>query len=559
MDNKEIWDKYLSEQRLRGGSTTDEFRKKSETLDNRSGAESDLGRVIFTTAARRLHDKTQVFPLTDNDHTHSRLTHSLEVMNAGMSFALLMLGKENKDDNFKAKLANLGVNQDMVHRKIEPMLMTSCLVHDIGNPPFGHFGEEVVSDYFTDLIEAMKTYYETGECHNNTARLIVDSTKRKANKNDDNERIKYQVENLQKFLYDESYRQYDYTQFDGNAQGFRELTKLHYLGDLCGLNLTMGTLASTLKYPNAGPKNKEDKLNVGIHKHGVFSTEAYHLENIAGACGMKKKDDGTYQRHPLSFLMEAADTICYRVMDLDDGYDKGIISVDDVSNALKEEKTGNDGKVEYNDTKESKAVQKIYDVLCNNHSMENDSSDWVTLRNSILKHLMDVAFTNYLNNFDAICKGEYNNELLEDKLDSNGKPKSDYDRTSKMLGKLCDERILKAGEVTSLEVTGRAVVTRLFEIYFGLLFHHDDKFRKRGLSLFSKNIVMTTMFEHIRALKKDKSDKDIAKMIEEEYYNNYDPEDLSVEEIFRIVRDHVVGMTDNYALDQYQKLSGQNI
>ena len=490
MSNQNIWDKYLSEQRLRGGSTTDEFRKKSDTLDNRSGAESDLGRVIFTTAARRLHDKTQVFPLAYDDHTHSRLTHSLEVMNAGMSFALLMLGKDNKDDNFKERLQKLGVTPDIVHRKIEPMLMTSCLVHDIGNPPFGHFGEEVVSDYFKNLIDAMKHYYETGDCHNATARIIVDSTKRKGEKGkkDSDEgikRIKYQSENLHRFLYDEIYRQYDYTQFDGNAQGFRELTKLHYLGDLCGLNLTMGTLASTLKYPNVGSMNKEDKHNVGNHKHGVFSTEVYHLANIAEACGMKKAD-GSYKRHPLSFLMEAADSICYNVMDLDDAYDKAIISIDDVRNALKVEDKNKD---ESKESKESKAIDDIYTFLKGNHSMENDSSEWVTLRNSILKHLMDVAFTNFLDNFESICNGTYNNELLEDKLYNNGKEKdaSLYDRTSKKLSDLCKDKILSAGEVTSLEVTGRAVITGLFDIYIGLLFHPEKKFRTRGLSLISKN------------------------------------------------------------------------
>lgn len=539
-----IWNKFLSEERLRGFSTTDKYRQKSETLDNRSGAESDLGRVIFTTAARRLHDKTQVFPLAYDDHTHSRLTHSLEVMNAGMSFALLMLGKENKDDKFKARLANLGVNQDMVHRKIEPMLMTSCLVHDIGNPPFGHFGEEVVSDYFTGLIAEMKNYYETGDCHNATARFIVDSIKRGSN-----ERIKYQTEDLKKFLYDERFRQLDYTQFDGNAQGFRELTKLHYLGDLYGLNLTKGTLASTLKYPNTGECDK--KGAVGMHKHGVFTTEAFHLDSIAKACDMEV-GNGQYKRQPLSFLMEAADSICYNVMDLDDAYDKAIISIDDVREALKDK-----GE----ETKESKAVDEIYTFLQGNHSMENDSSEWVTLRNSILKHLMDVAFTNFLDNFESICNGTYRNELLEDKLDENGTPKDKglYDGTSEKLSELCRKKVLSAGEVTSLEVTGRAVVTGLFDIYFGLLFHPDKKFRKRGLSLISKNIVKTTMFEHIKSLHGNVDDKEIAKKVEDEYNKKFDSENLSIEEIFRIVRDQVAGMTDKFALDQYQRLSGQNI
>ena len=559
MSNKEVWYKLLSDKRLSGGSRADDLRKNPDTMDNRTGAESDLGRVIFTTAARRLHDKTQVFPLVDNDHTHSRLTHSLEVVNAGMGFALLMLGKECKDDNYKKRLAKLEVEKGLVFRHIQPILMTSCLVHDIGNPPFGHFGENVISDYFANLIEELEESYKNNSCTKNklVSQILKFSNMKTFDKNG-NERVesdRIRRNAFHEFINDE-YKKCDYTQFDGNAQGFRVLTKLQYIDNLYGLNLTMATLAATLKYPNAGKKDK--KGPIGMHKHGVFTTEWLHLNNIAKECGLIT-EDGRYKRHPLAFLMEAADSICYTVMDLDDAYDKGLISSRKVKDFLDAEfnktiEKANDAKA---NVKIEKGVENLYEGLTNHPLDSEKGPDWTNYRNAILKHLMDVAFVNFLDNFEDIIKGNYRNELLEDRYNNDGSEKKEweYDRTAIVLQKLCHEVVFPNRSVRTLEVTGRAVITGLFNIYFGLLFHEDEKFRKHGMSLMSRSNVMTTLHEHFDALNKE----NVAEKVIEAYNNDFDPIELSVEEIFRIVRDEVAGMTDNYALDQYQRLSGQNI
>ena len=559
MSNKEVWYKLLSDKRLSGGSRADDLRKNPDTMDNRTGAESDLGRVIFTTAARRLHDKTQVFPLVDNDHTHSRLTHSLEVVNAGMGFALLMLGKECKDDNYKKRLAKLEVEEGLVFRHIQPILMTSCLVHDIGNPPFGHFGENVISDYFANLIEELEESYKNNSCTKNklVSQILKFSNMKTFDKNG-NERVesdKIRRNAFHEFINDE-YKKCDYTQFDGNAQGFRVLTKLQYIDNLYGLNLTMATLAATLKYPNAGKKDRQGPI--GMHKHGVFTTEWLHLNNIAKECGLIT-EDGRYKRHPLAFLMEAADSICYTVMDLDDAYDKGLISSRKVKDFLDAEfnktiEKANEAKA---NVKIEKGVENLYEGLTDHPLDSENGPDWTNYRNAILKHLMDVAFVNFLDNFEDIIKGNYRNELLDDRFDNDGREKNiwEYDRTAEVLQKLCHEVVFPDRSVRTLEVTGRAVITGLFNIYFGLLFHEDEKFRKHGMSLMSRGNVMTTLHEHFDALKTD----NVAEKVAEAYKNDFDPIELSVEEIFRIVRDEVAGMTDNYALDQYQRLSGQNI
>lgn len=197
------WDKLLSNFRL---------RESTRGNDTRNDFESDFGRIIFSPAIRRMHDKTQVFPLTADDNIHSRLTHSMEVMSIGHSLGIKIC--ENK-----AFVKKIGKAKTYLYREIPIILKNACLVHDIGNPPFGHFGETVFQNFF-------KTFF---------------------------------IENPHIKLTD--IEKEDFTFFDGNAQGFRVLTKLQILNDKYGLNLTAATLGSYLKYPNYAEKDKSK-----IHK-----------------------------------------------------------------------------------------------------------------------------------------------------------------------------------------------------------------------------------------------------------------------------------------------------
>lgn len=186
------WSNLLSDERFQVSS-----RKPTE-FDNRNEFESDYGRIIFSPAVRRMHDKTQVFPLTTDDNIHSRLTHSLEVASIAQSLGLNLIKRGIfKDSN---------LDELELFRTIPSILSSVSLCHDIGNPPFGHFGEKVIANYFKKFFE----------------------------------------ENCDTMSSDEKR---DFTEYDGNAQGFRVLTKLQVLQDDAGLNLTVGTLASYLKYP----------------------------------------------------------------------------------------------------------------------------------------------------------------------------------------------------------------------------------------------------------------------------------------------------------------------
>lgn len=217
------WEQLLSPKRLRNPTTSAKF-----DLDcNRNQYESDFGRVIFSPALRRMHDKTQVFPLNTNDNIHTRLTHSMEVMSVGYS---LGIGICNHADFLKRISSLKGSFNKNIYRTIPVILKSSCLLHDIGNPPFGHFGETIIQNYFRELFEKNKT-------------ISSDMTSEERN---------------------------DFINFDGNAQGFRVITKLQALNDLHGLNLTSASLASYLKYPNTNPP---DKKRIETKKTGVFYSE----------------------------------------------------------------------------------------------------------------------------------------------------------------------------------------------------------------------------------------------------------------------------------------------
>ena len=508
---------FLNAQRKRA-SDADKIRQEKPSGDPRNPFESDFGRVIFSPACRRLHDKTQVFPLTTDDNIHSRLTHSMEVMNIGLSFAINLCENTSFQEH-------TGLSNYEIIRKISPILKTSCLVHDIGNPPFGHFGEEVIQDYFTQLLSGLDSELQEEKGKDEPyalSKYIIRGI------NDE------QKDSLKNFLKDSSVR-CDYTEFDGNAEGFRVLTKLQYLGDLKGLNLTYATLASTLKYPNFD--NKDKKGRIAIHKHGIFHTEKDLVENIADECNLKDKD-GNIIRHPLSFLMEAADSICYYLMDIEDAVQKHWIKLTDVEKAV------NDKLAE----KDRERISEYY----NRFKGEDPSNqkEWVSYRTALLTYLMGVATNNFVDKLEEIESGKYNYELIEDR-----------DNLYEVLREISQKKILAEREITSLELTGQAVITGIFDAYIKLLFHSNKSFRKRGKSQISRSIFMTTLHEYYENNKEKDSFKAKYKNVKnpEDLYEKFDVADFTVEERFRIIRDFVACMTDKFAVKHYQKLSGQKI
>ncbi len=256
------WKKLLSNQRAGGKSVPHDAA--------RSAFEQDFDRIIFSHPFRRLQDKTQVHPLPKDDFVHTRLTHSLEVSSVGRS-----LGK-----NVGKVLKERYALHEFSVQDIGSIVAAASLCHDIGNPPFGHSGEEAISEFYR---------HGAGQV------------------------LKSEVNEAQ---------WEDLINFEGNAQGFRLLNKSRYQG----LKLTAATLASFTKYPRPSLVKQADKSRRSQKKYGFFCSEKYAFRQVAETTGLLALTDETWCRHPLAFLVEAADDICYHLIDLEDGCRLGLVS-----------------------------------------------------------------------------------------------------------------------------------------------------------------------------------------------------------------------------------------
>ena len=435
------WNKLLTKKRIRPSMRQD---------DARSAFESDFGRITFSPATRRMHAKTQVFPLTDDDNIHSRLTHSLEVMALGYSFSILFC----ESPLFQKKT---GKSNYELFREIPVILKNGCLIHDIGNPPFGHFGETVIQEYFRNLFNS------------GTVNLQLTDGQRR-----------------------------DFEHFDGNAQGLRVLTKLQNLNDCFGLNLTCTTLASCLKYPNFGPI---DKSRLETKKVGIFQSEIGHARVIAEQCGLLKDD--RIIRHPLCYLVEASDSICYLTMDLEDGFKKGLYTLQE----LKE------------------TIESDFPEISTYLSEEiPDSAKITKIRNRLIGKLVNLSYQNFEEHIEEIEEGTFNRELV-------------FSSTplSNRLQKFCIEKIFSINDIYHLEMVGHSVLTWLLDFYIQNLFCRSKEYRDRTLALMSESILRTALDETGATTFDDLSD----------YYK------------LRVIVDNIAGMTDRFALKTYRELSGR--
>ncbi|KAA0268937.1 MAG: deoxyguanosinetriphosphate triphosphohydrolase [Rhodocyclaceae bacterium] len=240
------------------------------TAANRTEIERDYDRILFATPTRRLADKTQVFPMEENDSVRTRLTHSHEVSNLARSIGV-RLAFDYAQEVFGSQHESLGVK-----RNVPSLLAAVGLAHDLGNPPFGHQGEIAIQQWFCQTFQ--------GE--------MIDE---------------------------------DFAQFDGNAQTFRLLTRLQVLNDQFGLNLTIATLAALIKYPSVFGSGEKH----GFKKYGVFQSEAEIIEDIWHHSGLRAG-----VRHPLAYVMEACDDIAYSVIDAEDTVKKGYASFYDLMDFL---------------------------------------------------------------------------------------------------------------------------------------------------------------------------------------------------------------------------------
>lgn len=345
MEYKDKWQLLLGEMR---------FREKSPTIpsDGRNPFENDYGRLISSAPIRRLQDKTQVFPLEESDFIRTRLTHSLEVSyiagSIGQSIEKILLDKKDITINEKGLLSSL--------------LRVSGLVHDLGNPPFGHFGEEAVREFFTDYFRKEKDVTESN---------VLDELERA-----------------------------DFENFDGNVQTLRILSKLYYFGDEFGYNLTYSSLASIIKYPSNSLDGNKGKSSgeIAKKKFGYFSTEKETYDEINDYLKLNRR------RSPIVYLLEAADDIAYSAADIEDGIKLGIINIFDVKDIFSKNLTTN---------KES-VIKKI-DELIDLYSKKkiNKSIIIQKFRIHTQRMMIEEIINSFVDRYDEIMNGTLEEEIIE--------------------------------------------------------------------------------------------------------------------------------------------------
>lgn len=287
MNSSMRWSKLLSQSRL--------VEEAKSTDTGRTAFKKDFDKIIFSSYFRRLKDKTQVFSLVDNDNIRSRLIHSLEASCVGRTLGILV-----GDEIVKRHSKEL---KNFTNADFGDIVSAACLAHDIGNPPFGHAGEDAIRQWFTSPSAAT-------------------------------------VLSLLSFK-----QQEDLKNFEGNAQGFRILTKLEKRSNFYGVPFTCATLASFTKYPREASINSElfnqynsNIFNKSTKKHGIFQDEKDTFTKIADEVGLIQREANLtwWCRHPLAFLVEAADDICYHIVDLEDGFQMGYVDYTDAKDLLGE-------------------------------------------------------------------------------------------------------------------------------------------------------------------------------------------------------------------------------
>ncbi|HEY8402403.1 MAG TPA: deoxyguanosinetriphosphate triphosphohydrolase [Cytophagaceae bacterium] len=427
----------------------------------RNPYQRDYDRLIFSSPFRRLQNKTQVFPLPGSIFVHNRLTHSLEVACVGRSLGSIIgqriAGEYEKDNEQFQRFYNY---------ELGSVVSAACLAHDIGNPPFGHSGEKAISAYFLSLPA-------------DQAKLIE---------------------------YNLSENQYkDLTNFEGNANGLRLLTHSFNERTPGGMRLTYTTLASMIKYPCESSAGLQKEI-LSRKKYGFFDSEKETFKKIVNEFGLisNATDKLVYARHPFVFLVEAADDICYQVIDWEDAYRLNIITLDQAIDMLLRFFPGGEGK-----GSRGRMKTIVDDIL-------DDKQKIAFLRANVINILIEKCANAFWDNKEQILSGTYEKSLIDDLDEEISKP-------LKELKKISSEQIYNYRPAVEIELAGYKILGGLLEEFIPAILYPEKTTSQKLLML------LPSQFR---------------------YHGN----DMYGK--LQSVVDFVSGMTDLYAVDIYRKIKG---
>lgn len=435
------WKTLISDRRL----GLEEFHDRSSQI--RSDFQRDYDRMIFSSPFRRLQNKTQVFPLPGSIFVHNRLTHSLEVSSVGRSMSREVLRRIREKD-FRSD------DKELIQH-IPDIVATACLCHDLGNPPFGHSGEKTISTWFSEGPGAV---------------------------------LKDDLEPQQWS---------DLINFEGNANSFRLLTHQFVGRRIGGFAMTYSTLGTLVKYPwtseHAGSKGK----------FGFFQSEENLYRKVAAWLEIPEIQPGVFARHPLVYLMEAADDICYQIMDIEDAHRLSILSSEEATNCLL-----------------NFFSQESKDKFRRGMGYLQDPNEKIGyLRSSVIGTLVEHCADAFVDNLSGIMEGEKMNplvDLLPEPL------KSAYRSCSN----LAYSKIYCAPYVVDVDLAGHTIISYLLKVLMDAVIHPEKNYSQLLLTRMPKQYDFTTstLYGRIQA-----------------------------------VLDHISGMTDVYALDLFRKLNGHSL
>lgn len=442
------WNTLISAKRF----GLEEFHE--ERHENRSEFQRDYDRLVFSAPFRRLQNKTQVFPLPGSIFVHNRLTHSLEVSCVGRSLG---------NDVSKGLLARHPELQNSFLSEIGSIVSAACLAHDLGNPPFGHSGERAISTFFSE------------------GKGLVLQDKQPNG------------EQLTPAQWE------DFTHFEGNANAFRLLTHQFEGRRKGGFVLTYSTLASIVKYPYSS------SLAGSKSKFGFFTTEEDSFNQIAEELGMKKLNPSPlkYARHPLVYLVEAADDICYQLMDIEDAHKLKILTKEETQDLL----------LSYFPDDRKERIRKTFDIV-------KDTNEQIAyLRSCVIGLLIQECTQAFLDNEEKILKGEFERSLIQNISEL---PATAYERCAK----LSFEKIYRSRDVVDIELAGFRIISTLLELMIEAVRSPEKTYSKLLINRVSSqyNVKAPTLYERIQA-----------------------------------VLDYISGMTDVFALDLYRKINGNSL
>lgn len=389
-------------------------RLRIEQDETRLGFEVDFDRVIFSSSFRSLQDKTQVIPLSKTSFVHTRLTHSLEVSVVGRSLGRTV-GKAVLE-----KHPHLQKSHGYQFNDFGAIVAAAALAHDIGNPPFGHSGEKAIGNYFL---------------------------------NGNGKRFKSQ-------LSEKEYQ--DLVDFEGNANGFKILTETKN-GVEGSLRLSYATLGAFMKYPKESLPKKPTN-HIADKKYGVFQSEKEFFLEVAEELGLQKRGEEnnlSYGRHPLAYLVEAADDICYTIIDFEDGINLGLIE--------------EEFALEY-------LIKLVKDsIYTEKYNKLTKSSDRLAyLRSLAINTLVNEAALVFIENEEAILKGEFTTSLLD---------KSKYKAQIDDIIKLSVDKIYQSTEVTDKEIAGYKILETLLDTFSEAVINYHQHTTSHFDKLILKNIL----------------------------------------------------------------------